>query len=168
VTFLNCHLSEVEVLAAEVPRFGGVEIYGGDPDSVPPLKPKLGPDRSTLIDEIESPVGVLVAEALMGWADDLGSRGVEVRPTPSQCVIEVSGKPIFRLRADEVQVALSAVVAKGQPWAPSTSELVKRLEGLGFRLRGNRPRAPLELLADDEARAEFLTLMEGHLAAVIG
>ena len=168
VTFLNSGLPEVEILAIEVPRAGQVKTYGDDPESVPPLEPKLKPDRWTLVDEIGTPGAVHAADDLMGWADRLGPRGVEVRPTPTQCVIEVSGKPLFRLRPQELQVALSAVVTKDQPWDERTVKLVEDLGELGLELQQGKPRAPLELLANDDVRETFLALMEGHLAAVAG
>ena len=55
VIFLNSHLPKVEFLVVALPRDGPVEVYGEDAGSVLPLKPKLKPDRWTLIDEITSP-----------------------------------------------------------------------------------------------------------------
>ena len=60
-------------------------------------------------------------------------------------------------------MALSAVITKDEPWNSGPEQLVQDLDEIGVRLEDNRPRAPLELLADDRTRAEFLALMERHL-----
>jgi hypothetical protein len=93
---------------------------------------------------------------------------VEVGCTPTQCTIGVPQGPLFRMRPREVQVSLSAVIKKGEPWDEPTKTLVQDLEKIGVKLAGNRPRAPLELLADDRTREEFLALMERHLETLTG
>jgi hypothetical protein len=51
-----------------LPREGPVEVYGEHPEAIPPLEPKLKPDRWTPIDEISSPAAAAVAEDLStGW-----------------------------------------------------------------------------------------------------
>jgi hypothetical protein len=65
-------------------------------------------------------------------------------------------------------VALGAVVTKGEPWDERTRQLVQDLDEIGVGLEGNRPRAPLELLANDDKRAEFRVLMERHLGTLAG
>jgi hypothetical protein len=55
-------------LAVALPREGPVEVYGEHPEAIPPLEPKLKPDRWTPIDEISSPAAAAVAEDLStGW-----------------------------------------------------------------------------------------------------
>jgi hypothetical protein len=169
VIFLNSQLPEVELLAVALPHDGPVEVYGELPGAIPPLKPKLKPDRWTLIEEISSPDATLVAEDLFDWADRMKSRGVEVRCTPRQCNIEAPGGPLFRLRPGEVQVALSAVVRRGEPWDERTKQLVQDLDKIGVRLgKNDRPRARLESLADEEDLGEFCALMERHLGTLTG
>ena len=173
VVFLNSRLPKaVQFLAVALPRGGPAEVYGDeDPEAIPPLPPKLKPDQWTLIEEINSPDAELVAEDLFDWADGMKSRGVRVRcpPTQTQGIIEVPGTGrLFRVRPREVQVALSAVVRKGEPWDERTEQLVQDLDEIGVRLEGRRPRAPLELLADDRTRAKFLALMERHLETLTG
>lgn len=96
------------------------------------------------------------------------SRGVGMGCTPTQCTIGAPHGPLFRLRPREVQVSLSAVIKKDEAWDEPTKKVVQDLDEIGVRLGGNRPRAPLELLADDRTRAEFLALMERHLETLTG
>ena len=66
-------------------------------------------------------------------------------------------------------MALSAVVPKGEPWNEQTRQLVQDLDRIGLSLgKNDRPRAPLELLADDDRRPEFCVLMERHLETLTG
>ena len=168
VAFLNSHLPNVQFLAVALPRDGFAEVYGDDPEAIPPLKPKLGPDRWTLIDETSSPTAAAAAEDLFDWADSMKSRGVGVRCTPTQCIVEVPQGALFRVRRREVQVALSAVISNAEPWNEPTKKLVQDLDEIGVRLEANRPRVPLEVLAHDRTRAEFLVLMERHLGVLTG
>lgn len=169
VTFINSELRKVELLAVAVPRDGGVELYGEEPEAMPRLEPKLKRDRWTLIEEMSSPIAAAVAEHLFGWADDMKSRGVKVHTTATQCAIEAPRGPLFRVRSSEVQVSLSAVTKKDEPWDQPTKQLVEELDEIGVRLgKGDRPRAPLEVLDDDRTRAEFLALMKGHLETLTG
>jgi hypothetical protein len=66
VTLLNSQLPKVRFLALALPRDGSVEVYGENPGAIPPLKPKLKPDRYTLIEEASSPD---VAKDLLDWAE---------------------------------------------------------------------------------------------------
>lgn len=163
VAFLNSQLPNVQFLAVALPHDGPVEVYGDDPDAIPPLEPKLKPDRWTLIDETGSPAAAAAAEHLFEWADRMKPFEVEVRPTPTQCIVEVPRGPLFRVRPREVQVALSPMIRKDEPWDDQVRELVQDLDEIGVRLEGNRPRAPLELLAHDSTRMAFLALMERYL-----
>lgn len=168
VSFFNRQAPEVQVLVVALPHDGPAEVYGDDPATVPPLPPRLRPDRWTLIDETSSPAAAAAAEALFDWADTMEGRGVEVRCTPTQCAVQAPRGPLFRVRPEEVQVALSAVIRKNEPWNEATKTLVQGLDKIGVRLEDNRPRAPLEVLADDRARADFLALMAQHLATLTG
>jgi hypothetical protein len=164
VTFINSQLPQVELLAVVVPRDGGVKVYGLEPEVMPRLEPKLKRDQWTLIEEMGSPAAAAAAEHLFNWADSMKSRGVRVHPTSTQCAIKAPRGPLFRVRSSEVQVSLSAVTKKDEPWDQPTKQLVQDLDEIGVRLgKGNRPRAPLELLAHDPTPAEFLALMERHL-----
>lgn len=168
VAFLNSQLPKVQFLALAVPQDGPVEVYGDDWKAIPPLPPKLKPDRWTLIDETTSPAAAAVAEELFDWADRMKARGVELEYTPTQCIVKAPRGRLFRVRPREVQVALSAVIKEGEPWDEPTEQLVQELDEIGVRLKGNRPRAPLELLADEPMRARFLVLMERHLGTLTG
>lgn len=64
VVFVNNQLPKVQFLAVALPHDAPVEVYGEDPEAIPPLKPKLKPDRWTLIDEISSPDATIVAKDL--------------------------------------------------------------------------------------------------------
>ena len=167
VTFINSELGKLKLLAIAVPPDGPVELYGEDPDAMPRLEPKLKRDRWTLIGEMSSPIAAAVANELFRWADE--TREVEVNTTATQCTVKAPRGPLFRVRLNEVQVALSAVTEKDEPWDQPTKQLVEKLDQIGVRLgKGDRPIAPLEVLDDDRARAKFLVLMEGHLEALTG
>jgi len=169
VTFLHHQLSDrVTLLVLEVSRDGRVVVYGEDLEKVRPLKPKLKPDRWTLMDEMLSPRAVAVAEQLFSWADERKPRGVEVSCKATQCAVQAPQGPLFRLRSEEVQVSLSAVTKKGEPWDEPTKKLVGDLKEIGVMMPRDRPRAPLELLADDHTRERFLALMERHLDTLTG
>ena len=170
VTFINNQLPKVELLAVAVPRDGREEVYGDKPDEMARLEPKLKPDRWTLIEEMSSPVAAAVAERLFAWADSMESRGVKVQPpTETQCVIKAPRGRLFKVKHREVQVSLSAVTKKDEPWGEPTKQLVQDLDEIGVRLRKrHRPTAPLEVLDDERTLAEFLDLMERHLETVTG
>jgi hypothetical protein len=97
-------------------------------------------------------------------------RGVSVRYSPKGGVgaIRAPRGGLFKLKRREVQVSLSGVITSGEPWDERTKQLVQDLDDIGVRLERNRPRAPLELLADESRRKEFLALMERHLGTLTG
>jgi hypothetical protein len=172
VVFLNCHTQpDVGVLAVALPRGAPPgEVYGEDCEGVGPLKPKLKPDRWTLMDEISSPDATLVAEDLLDWADSREPRGVRV-DYPKERIEGIVRAPrgnLFRLRPREVRVSLSSVIGPGEAWDGRTEQLVQDLDDIGVVLVSKRPRAPLELLADEGRRKEFLALMERHLGTLTG
>jgi hypothetical protein len=114
-----------------------------------------------------------VAEDLFAWADSMKSRGVEVRVNPAgeEAIIAVPrvGRPFKVMLPHDVRVSLGAVVKKGEPWDERTKQLVQGLDEIGVRLgEDDRPRAPLELLADDGTRATFKALMKQHLENLTG
>jgi len=170
VTFINSQLPKVELLAVTVPRDSHEEVYGEEPDAMPRLEPKLKPDRWTLIEEMSSPVAAAVAERLFVWADSMESRGVKVQPpTETQCIINAPRGRLFKVKHREVQVSLSAVTKKDEPWDEPTKQLVQDLDEIGVRPgKRNRPTAPLEVLDDEGTRAEFLSLMQRHLETLTG
>ncbi len=136
VTFLNSQLPKVQFLAVAVPRGGPVEVYGDDPEAIPPLEPKLKADRWTLIEEISSPDAALVAEGLFDWADSMRSRGVRVRPHRNTRHHQGASGSAVQGQAREVQVSLSAIVGRGEPWDERTEQLVQDLDEIGVRLEG--------------------------------
>ena len=153
VTFLNSALPNVQLLAVALPHDGPPEVYGEDWGVIPPLPPKLKPDRWTLIEETTSPAAETAAKHLFAWADRMKSRGVEVDCTSKRCTIGAPQGPLFRLRPWEVQVSLSAVIRKGEPWDEPTTKLVQDLHKIGVTDEGNRPRARLN---------SFLTTASGR------
>ena len=66
----------------------------------------------------------------------------------------------------EIQVQLRTLSDHGEPWDDERIEqLVQEVADIGVQLGPNRnwPKAPLEALADDTRRQQFLTLMERTL-----
>ena len=171
VVFLNCHTQrEVRVLAVALPHGAPPgEVYGEDCEGISALKPKFTPDRWTLMDEMSSPDATVAAEGLLEWADSMKPREVRVRyPKAGEAAIRAPRGGLFKLNPREVQVSLSGVTTSGEPWDERTNQLVQDLDNIGLRLERKRPRAPLELLAEESRRKQFLALMERHLGTLTG
>jgi hypothetical protein len=169
VTFLNCHTKEeVQVLAVALPTNAPPgEVIGEDCEGIPRLAPNLERGQLKLMNEITSEGGLEAAEGLLEWADE--TRGVSVKYSPKGvAAVRAPRGGLFKLKPQEVQVSLSGVIASGEPWDERTTQLVRGLDDIGVSLEGTRPRAPLELLADESRRAQFLTLMERHLETLTG
>jgi hypothetical protein len=187
VTLLNSQLPEVQFLAVALPRGGPAEVYGHDPEAIGPLRPKLRPDRSTLIDaisdeiseEISDPDTVHAAEGLLDWAEDNGPNVTVDYSRRRQDGIETAaietpgGDRLFRIKEQrEVRVSLTAL---RRHWDEErinrfVQDLVKihpRFQ-IDTKKKGERPEAPLESLAHESKREEFLGLMEQVLKTLTG
>jgi hypothetical protein len=180
VTFLNSRLpAELEILTVALPPGGDPDSpYGGDPEAIVRLPAKT--DQSKVIARIDGPEAELVAEELFDWADRMKSRGVEVRcPTSKQCFIEVrraglegTAAGLFRVRPEAVRVSLSALRRHWDQERISRfmQELVRidaRFE-TDIKSKSERPAAPLESLAQESKRDDFLALMTKALEALTG
>jgi hypothetical protein len=171
VTFLNGHLPNVQLLAVAWPPGGGLEEYGGSADGIRRLPPKLGPDRSTLIEEIGSPDPVRVANGLLDWAEDKESP-VKVdykrsKPDGIVCVFErPGGDALFKITEQGI-VHVSFTGLRRRRWEQeSINRLVHDLGKIDERFqidtkrKSSRPEAPLESLAQEGKREEFLRVMQ--------
>ena len=143
------------------------EVIGEDCEGIPRLAPNLERGQLKLMNEITSEGGLEAAEGLLEWADE--TRGVSVKYSPKGvAAVRAPRGGLFKLKPQEVQVSLSGVIASGEPWDERTTQLVRGLDDIGVSLEGTRPRAPLELLAEEGTRKEFLALMERHLGTLAG
>ena len=129
-------------------------------------------DRETLLARIreESEPAGDAAEAILDWATD--EPRLNVRYTDTRCRMETGAGPLLRLATtwwpEKIQVHLRTLANHGEPRDDGRVErLVQELADIGVNLDSGEPRsrnlAPLEPLADDTTRQQFLTLMEGVL-----
>lgn len=181
VTFLNSHTGpEVQLLAMELPLDSDGEhpaeprIYGNNPSDIGPLQPSWKADRWTLMEGLDSEEAALVARELLDWAENQPELQVRYSqtdgPNPTtDAIVEVSGSTLFRIRRQrEVRVSYEALTAHGEPWNEARiGQLVQELDQIGLRRERDRPRAPLEALADEDRRHKFLALMERVIGALI-
>lgn len=174
VTLLNTQLPEqVGFLAVALPRGGRREVYGSHPESIPPLEPKLKPDRWTLIDEISSrPDAALAAEGLLDWAEDK-QLTVDVPRTETAAIKTPRGDRLFSIK--EQRVVRVSLTALRRHWDEDRiDQFVQRLGQvderfhINMKMKGERPEAPLECLASESKRADFLALMEEVVEALSG
>jgi len=167
VVFINSLTPpEVRFLALVLPRGGeeGVQrpvpvFVGDDSAEIGPLLPTLKPDRWTLMASIRNADGARVAEGLLGWAE---SKQLDIRYTESAAIIATPGGRLFRISYEgEVRVSRHTLTPRGESWdGGRINRFVQDLDKIGVRLEGKWPRAPLESLADERERDEFLALME--------
>ncbi len=170
VVFINSLTPpEVRFLALELRRAGekGAKlpvpaVYGDDPAEIGPVMPTWPPDRWTLMAILQDADAARAAAGLLDWAEDVEPL-LGIRYTQSgDAVIETPGGRLFRIAHDgEIRVSSRTLIADGDSWDDERIKtFVKDLDEIGFRLQGNRPRAPLECLADEGKREQFLALME--------
>ena len=121
-------------------------------------------DRETLLAIIreQSELAADAAEAILDWADR--EPRLEVRYTPTSVRLwSASGRLLAIDRRGHLRVFLQTLSDHGKPWDKERIEqLVQELADIGVQLEQKRirPKAPLEPLADDTRRQEFLTVME--------
>jgi hypothetical protein len=96
-------------------------------------------------------------------------RGLDIRYRPTRGRIEMGAGPLLRLATtgwpEKIQVHLRTLADHGEPCDDEhIKQLVQELADTGVNLDSGGPRsrnlAPLEPLADDNTRQQFLTLME--------
>ena len=176
VTLINSRLrDEVQFLAVAVPRGGRRgKPYGKNPKAIARLKPKLKPDRWTLIEDISSEEAACAAKGLLDWAE---GKDLTVRYTRRKqdgietgTILTPGGHRLFRIKEHRV-VRVSFDALRHQHWDEERiSRLVQDLARIDERFqvdtksKGARPEAPLESLAKESNREDFLTLMKQVLA----
>ena len=178
VEFLNGQMNPAEVIAIEVKQYVGAD---GTKTLVPrvigqtaEVEARKGRrttsggqrlDRETLLAIIreQSELAADAAEAILDWADR--EPRLEVRYTPRIGVrLWTAGGRLLQIdRGGHLRMFLQTLSDHGKPWDKERIEqLVQELADIGVQLEPKRirPKAPLEPLADDTRRQEFLTLME--------
>jgi hypothetical protein len=184
IEFLNSQMSRTEVLAIEVKQYTDAEgahqiivprVVGDTPEAraVKRATPRPAPlDRETLVAGIreQSELAADAAEAVLDWADR--EPRLDVRYTPTSGGIWTAGKTFLRVvLSGEIQVELKMLRDHGQPWDDERIEqLVQDLADIGAQLGPGRswPKAPLEPLADESRRQQFLALMGRVLETLTG
>lgn len=177
---------EVRFLALELPRGGEKEVkpepvfYGDNSEEIDPLTPTWRPDRKSLLDgiRVRSADAARAAEGLLDWAEREQQVTVDYRRRkrdgPETGAIEVPDRGrLFRItEQQEVRVSLTTL---RQHWGKERiSQLVQELAEINERFqidtkyKSHRPEAPLESLAPEDKREEFLRLMERVLKTVGG
>jgi hypothetical protein len=167
VVFINSLTPpEVRFSAMELPGAGdeGVErpvpvFYGDDSAEIGPLPLPLKPDKWTLMAGLRNKDAARAAKGLLDWAE---ARRLGVRYTQSAAIIETLGGRLFRISYEgEVRVSSHTLTPRGESWdGGRIKRFVQDLDEIGLKSEGNRPRAPLESLADERKREKFLALME--------
>jgi hypothetical protein len=187
VEFLNGQMNPAQVIAIEVKQYLGadgtktlVPRVIGETAEVEARKGRRTTsrgerlDRETLLASIrqESELAADAAAALLDWASREARLGI--RYTPTRCFIETGAGRLFRLAAtrwpEKIQLHLQTLANHGEPWDDERVEqLVQELADIGVNLDSGERRAPmtpLEPLADDTRRQQFLTLMERVLVTL--
>jgi hypothetical protein len=178
VEFLNGQMNPAEVIAIEVKQYVGAD---GTKTLVPrvigqtaEVEARKGRrtrgrrlDRETLLASIRerSALAADAAEGILDWAN--GEPRLDIRYTDTRCHIETGARPFLKLAATrwpgKIEVRLHTLADHGAPWDDERIEqLVQNLADIGVQLEPKRtwPQTPLEPLADDTRRQQFLTLME--------
>lgn len=180
VVFINSHTPpEVRFLALELRRAGekGVQlpvpvVSGDNSAEIEPLQPTWKPDKWAVMDGIRGADAAGVAEGLLDWAERREPR-LGVRYTEKDGVVEARvGMPagtLFRIKGHrDLRVSLKALGAHGEPGEEGRTRKVLADIDPRFEGGGNWPIAPLECLADESKREEFLALMERVLETLSG
>jgi hypothetical protein len=180
VEFLNGQMNPAEVIAIEVKQYVGVDGTKtlvprviGQTAEVEARKGRRNTsrgkrlDRETLVASIreQSELAADAAEGLLDWAGR--EPRLDIRYTPVRGRIETAGRELLKFAATEwpreIEVRLQTLADHGEPWDEERiGQLVQDLADIGVELEAKRtwPHAPLEPLADDTRRQQFLTLME--------
>lgn len=176
IEFLNSQLSRTEVLAIEVKQYTDAEgahqtivprVVGDTAEARAVKRPASRAerlDRETLLARLREQSGPAAeaAGAVLDWAET--EPRLEVRYTPTSGGIWAGGQGFLRvLLTGEIQVVLKTLLDHGDPWDHERVErFVQDLAAMGVELgpKRNWPAAPLEPLADDGRRRQFLLTME--------
>jgi hypothetical protein len=121
--------------------------------------------------EIAGVLGVAAdaAEAILNWADREPRLEVRYTHRSSVRLWSAGGRLLQIDRGGRLRLVLLTLSEHGEPWDDERIEqLVQELAEIGVQLEPKRtwPKTPLEPLADDTTRRQFLTLMERVLDAL--
>lgn len=188
IEFLNSQMSRTEVLAIEVKQYTDAEgahqtivprVIGDTAEAravkrATPRGEHL--DRETLVASIRehSALAADGAEGVLDWADR--EPRLEIRYTRTRGFIETAGRVLLKLYTTRwpgtIQVLLETLADHGEPWDDKRIEqLVQELADIGVNLDSDERRwlkVPLESLADEGRRRQFLALMERALDTLPG
>ncbi len=176
VVFINSR-TPLEVRVLELPRAGEsgaprpvAVFYGDDIEEIGPEPRRWPPDRRSFLKGIGSEDARSAADGLLDWAEGkqlLLDYKREGKRGPETAAIELPDRgTLFRIKEQRaVRVSLTGLRRLGD------EELIRRLVqdlakidarfGIDTKKRGERPEAPLESLAEQSKRDEFLALMAG-------
>jgi hypothetical protein len=180
IEYLNAQMKRTEVLAIEVKQYTDADgahqtivprVIGDTAEARAAKRPSSGGerlDRDALLASMRehSTLAADGAEGILAWA--AGEPRLDTRYTRTGAVIETARRPLLKLwptRWPEgpLEVHLKMLADHGEPWdGQRIEQLVQDLAEIGVQLEARRdwPKAPLEPLADDIARQQFLALME--------
>jgi hypothetical protein len=177
VEFLNGQMNPAEVIAIEVKQYVGAD---GTKTLVPrvigqtaEVEARKGRrtssrgeplDREKLVATIreQSELAAAAADAILEWADREPRLDIRYTPTNRVDLCSVDGKLLQIVRRGSLRVVLQTLSEHGEPWDDERIEqLVQDLADIGVQLESKRtwPKTPLEPLADDATRQQFLILM---------
>jgi len=148
-------------------------FYGPDSDEIRPRKPRWRRKREAFIKGIRSADAARAAGGLLIWAEGKRLRldyGPKKKDRAKTVGIKTPGGDwLFRIKEQRV-VRMSFQALRHHHWDEERiSRLVKDLAKIDERFatdtknRSARPEAPLEALAQDSKREDFLALMEQAL-----
>lgn len=177
IEYLNRQMNATEVLAIEVKQYTDAEgehqtivprVVGDTAEARAAKRPTSRGrplDRDTLVATIRerNAPAAYAAEGILDWAD--GEPRLDVRYTPTIGVrLWAAGGRLLQIdRSGYIRAFLQTLSDHGAPWDEERIEqLVQDLADIGVQLEPKRirPKAPLEPLADDAKRQQFITLME--------
>jgi hypothetical protein len=188
IEFLNGQLSRTEVLAIEVKQYTDAEgahqtivprVVGDTAEARAVKRPTARGellDRETLVAGIreQSVPAADAAEGILDWAER--DPRLDTRYTRTRVVIETAGRRLLKFsltqRPTQFEAELQTLANHGERWDDERIErFVQDFADIGVRFQPHErrwPKAPLEPLADDTRRHQFLTLIEQALDALTG
>ena len=177
IEYLNRQMIATEVLAIEVKQYTDAEgehqtivprVVGDTAEARDRKRPRSRGqrlDRESLLAIIrdQSELAADAAQGILDWADREPRLDVRYTPTIGVRLWAAGGRLLQIDRRGYIRAFIQTLSDHGAPWDEEHIEqLVQDLADIGVELEPKRirPKAPLEPLADDTKRQQFLTLME--------
>jgi hypothetical protein len=178
VVFINHHTRpEVRFLALELRRAGEAGgprpvavFYGDNDEEIRPRKPRWRRKQEALLKGIRRPDAARAAGGLLDWAEgkDLAVSYTRKKQDRLETgtILTPGGDRLFRIKEHRVVRVSFEALRHDDGDEDRISQLVQGLAKIDARFqidtkrKGERPEAPLESLAQESKREEFLVLME--------